>query len=235
MKKLIVLIFALSILLALQLSVSAEEPVADDAITSAENAEASDKAIDYEKIASEVYEKIRADLPGGLAQNIAELIAQWESTEKENATLADRIKEFFDTENLVSTVSMLFMVFVGLAVYAMKKKQALQIKNTNCDLLELKKQTNEQLQNERNLDGNVLALIAAMEQISKIVAKMDERLSASDSAAEQAKRASVGVATMLRDIFNNSKTIDEAGKKIMNLDYLKAVEPSETLKEKEEV
>lgn len=179
--------------------------------------------IDYDKIAGEVYDRVKEDLPKGLAENIMRLIEDWEKTNKEDATFTDRIKEFFEPDNLVSTISMLFMVIVGLVVYGMKRRQGLSISGTNKDLNSLKSRIEEQCKDGREIGAGVGRLIESLDKITEFLDLLEKKFDGSQSAAEQARCAAIGVATMLKDIFQNSRTIDEAGKKIMNLDYLKAV------------
>lgn len=180
-------------------------------------------AIDYDKIAGEVYDRVKEDLPKGLAENIVSLIENWEKTNKEDATFADRLGEFFSADNLVYTISMLFMVVVGLLVYGMKKKQGISVRNTNKDLNALKSRIEEQLEDGKGLGSRVESLAQSVDKISEFLDSLERRFTGNQAASEQARLAAVGVATMLKDIFQNSRTIDEAGKKIMNLDYLKAI------------
>lgn len=180
-------------------------------------------AIDYDKIAGEVYDRVKEELPKGLAENIVSLIENWEKTNKEDATFADRLGEFFSPDNLVYTISMLFMVVVGLVVYGMKRKQGISIASTNRDLNALKSRIEEQVKDGKDVGTGVVRLTESLDKISEFLGHLEEKFDGNQNASEQARLAAVGVATMLKDIFQNSRTIDEAGKKIMNLDYLKAI------------
>lgn len=173
---------------------------------------------DYDKLADKVYERIKDELPQGLSNNIEELLDSWKATEKEDATFTDRVKEFFDPDNIVNTVSMLFMVVAGVLLFYLKKKQGISIMNTDYDLIALKESSDK--------NNQILA-----EEIEKLIKTIEQKADSS----EKSRLASVGVANMLKDIFMNSRTIDEAGKKIMNLDYLKAIgEPIEDVEEKKD-
>ena len=239
MKKFTVILMVVIALFAFTLCTYAEEEIHTEEPPTVTKTEES--SVDYEKIAREVYDMVKEDLPKGLAENIAKLIEDWDKTENENATFADRIKEFFETDNLVSTVSMIFMIVVGCAVYIMKKKQSISIKSTNDDLRLLKNQIEEQIKDGKGIGGGVTNLMASIDKIYDFLLQLETKFNEKNDSSEKARLAAIGVATMLKDIFQNSRTIDEAGKKIMNLDYLKAIGESieslnqETHKESGEV
>lgn len=227
MKKMIFAVLAAILaLFVLSFSASAQE-VQSDAPSEPEQT-AEEEKIDYDKIADDVYDKIKDELPQGIAENIVKVIEEWDRTENENATFSGRIKEFFEADNLVNTVSMLFMLFVGIAMYIMKNKQGMSIASTNKDLNQLKKAIEEQIKDGKNIGGGMEILNASVKKITDYLVYLENKIDEKQDSSEKARLAAVGVASMLRDIFQNSRTIDEAGKKIMNLNYLKAIgEPVE--------
>lgn len=216
-----------------------EENPAEGGTTTEEGADT--PSVDYDKIAGEVYDMLKEELPKGLAENIVNLIENWEKTNREDATFTDRLREFFEPDNLVYTISMLFMVVVGFVVYIMKRKQGISIASTNKDLNALKNSIEAQSKDGREIGSGVERLTQSLDRISEFLGILEKKFDGNQNASEQARLAAVGVATMLKDIFQNSRTIDEAGKKIMNLDYLKAIGeaidlPSDqTVEEKDEV
>lgn len=210
------------------ISISAEEAPSAEASdqTQEETLKNEGSNTDADSIADKITEK--------LSPSLAELIDSWKETDKENATFSDRILEFFTPENIVDTVSMLFMLVVGCIVYVMRRKQGVSIRSTNNDLIVLKKSIDETISNDNQIENSVKDLSDTINQIIDYLKDLEAKIDAKDNSADKARDASIGVATMLNHIFNNSKTIDQAGKKIMNIDYLKAIgEKIDCLQEEE--
>lgn len=240
MKRLIVAVLVLLLALcALPLWAAAEDaetpPAEGETETKPEEGEGETEtkppendSLDYKEIADKVYAMIKDELPQGLAENIVKLMEQWDSTNGEDVTLADRLEEFFKPENIVTTVAMIFIVVIGITFFVLRKRQEVSIRSTNDDLLLLKKDINTQKETGEAVKKDVSRTIAALEKVYKGLSDLKEALNGNSESSEQARLAAVGVATMLKDIFQNSRTIDEAGKRMMNIDYLKAIgEPVE--------
>lgn len=178
--------------------------------------------VDYTKIANEVLLRIKSEMPADFVSKFELLIEQWNGTDHE-ATLGDRIKEFFEPENIVSTVGNIVAVVTLIVLFVYSKLQKASIADTNSDLKSVKNGIKANADAIVAVTQSVEILGTTVKEMQNFVVDMEAKISARGDSADTAKDVAIGVATMINHIFQNSRTIDEAGKKMMNIDYLNAI------------
>lgn len=235
MKKIICIILALMFIACIPLTIFAEEPeeeinpvgeeiVDPDPIPEHPPEEdVEEDEFDVNEVAQALYDRIMQEFPGGSAEIIAKLVKQWDETQKDGATLGDRLDEFFKPESIVPTVSMIAIVIILIGFGIIKKNQTLSIASTNEDLKLLKKELKDRAESEKETSDTLIKMTDALDKVNKVLDGVVVKIEESGSDSSTAKAASIAVASMVRNVFQNSRTLDEAGKKMVNFDYLKAI------------
>jgi LPS O-antigen subunit length determinant protein (WzzB/FepE family) len=158
---------------------------------------------------------------------------QYKAAKEEGYTFKDRMVQMFTTENLVTLSAAGFLVICGIAFFVIeaKRKKDRLMTSTYLARLEQKytKEVESNLEMKKAIDAQALEIQSMKESLDQLCKdSADNHLD-----LETETRCIQAVATMIKDVFLNSKTIDANAKSLLIHNYLTAVDPDKEGEENE--
>lgn len=158
---------------------------------------------------------------------------QYRAAKEEGYTFKERILQLLTPENLIVTVAAAFMIACGVALFLFRRSFNKNSGIANAAILSLKKQFSEERSENKLLRETV-------EKQNETIKALSEKLDTVTGAAENAKKGvervgnvSMAVATMIKDVFMNSRTIDSSGKNLLLHEFNEALNCLESLSDKD--
>ena len=234
MKKIIFALFCILLLCSLVLCVAAEdaatgsvedgqneeEVTAEESTTSEGNVSDVEGKIDYSEIAGQFFAYIQSgEAPEELLDAMILMGEQMQEMKEEGYTLKDRLLQLLSKENILTIASAAFMLIGGIFWFILRCK----LKNIGYDSedsLKFVKELNEAFSKEKEARENAEK---KNEEYAAAMRRIEEKINSLDQSTQRAAKGALAVASMTKDVFLNSRTIDAEGKNLLTHNYVEAV------------
>lgn len=237
MKKIILVLIALALMLALPITTFAEDVAIEEDIVVDEtvdevtpptdgDAEATPDTDIIEGLNNETLDKIIA-----LGQELKEL-------KEGEYTFEERMLQLINSENLSGTLGTVATVVVSIAVFIfrsiMKRDTAInmgKIAVVEDDVLNLDETVKNLTEKNKKLEETVAKLVEVIESNTIKLEKINVDTTENKLISDTAKAATIATAKMVSDAFSHSRTIDAATKALITYDYLEVLKSQEAKKQ----
>lgn len=153
------------------------------------------------------------------------LAEQYKAAKEEGYSFKDRMVQMLTTENLVTLSAAGFLVICGIAFFVIEAKRKKDRLTTGAYIARLEQkyeiEVASNLEMKEAIESQALEIQSMKESLEKLCKdSADNHLD-----LETETRSIQAVATMIKDVFLNSKTIDANAKSLLIHNYMSAVEP----------
>lgn len=237
MKKIILVLIALALMLALPITTFAEDVAIEEDIVIDEvvdevapptdgDAEATPDTDIIEGLNNETLDKIIA-----LGEELKEL-------KEGEYTFEERMLQLINSENLSGTLGTIATVVVSIAVFIfrsiMKRDTAInmgKIAVVEDDVLNLDETVKKLTEKNKELEATVAKLVEVIESNTIKLEQINVDTTENKLISDTAKAATIATAKMVSDAFSHSRTIDAATKALITYDYLEVLKSQEAKKQ----
>lgn len=244
MKKIILVLIALALMLALPITTFAENVAIEEDIVVDEvidevvdevtpptdgDAEATPDTDIIEGLNNETLDKIIA-----LGQALQEL-------KESEYTFKERMLQLINPENLSGTLGTVATVVVSIAVFIFRSIMKRDTENNmgeiavvGDDVLNLGKTVKKLTEKNKELEATVEKLVEVIESNTIKLEQINVDTTENKLISDTAKAATIATAKMVSDAFSHSRTIDAATKALITYDYLEVLKSQEAKKQTSE-
>jgi hypothetical protein len=194
-----------------------------------------EESIDTEELTEQFFKYIMSGEEGAaeVMDKIILLGEQYKAAKEEGYTFKDRMVQMFTTENLVTVSAAGFLVICGIAFFVIEAKRKKDRIATGTYIARLEQKYNKEVESnlemKKAIDAQALEIQSMKESLDQLCKdSADNHLD-----LETETRCIQAVATMIKDVFLNSKTIDANAKSLLIHNYLTAVDPDKEGEENE--
>ena len=136
-------------------------------------------------------------------------------------------KVFLTPDNIMATAAAAFLVVIGIAFFIFRRTQTASSRLTTAEITRLGKLYEEEVNSNKDLREYIRNQNEVISNLNETVTKLSKKSDLTKTDMEHVNKLALATATMVKDVFMNSKTIDSSGKNLLLHDYTKALEESE--------
>ena len=186
--------------------------------------------IDAEKYAQQFIEYVFSGAEGSqeLMDKIIAMGEQFAEQKEAGYTFKERIEQLVTPDNMITSISALFLVICGIAVFVFKNWQKRSSLALHRDIGILKDKYDEERKENQKLREDVTMQTKEIEELKALIVGLCERSDISKTDMDHVSHTATAVARMVKDVFLNSKTIDASGKALLVHNYMDAIGAEET-------
>ena len=185
--------------------------------------------IDFEEYAEKFVDYIFSGASGSteLMDKIIAIGNQYQEAKEQGYTFKERLTQLLTPDNLMATVAAAFLFIIGIAFFIFRHTQNKTSRNTAYEINSLKKMYEEEVETNKELREHIRTQSETIADLKNTVGGLSEKSDLTKNDMSHINNLAMGVATMVKDVFMNSKTIDSSGKNLLLHDYMQALGESE--------
>jgi hypothetical protein len=213
------------------LAVDSEEVVETESVADTEAVVDTEPTtdIDFEEYAEKFVDYIFSGASGSseLMDKIIAIGEQYQEAKEQGYTFKERLAQLITPDNLMVTMAAAFLFVIGIAFFIFRHSQNKTSRNTAYEINSLKKMYAEEVETNKELRDTVIIQSATINELKNTVGCLSEKSDITKTDMEHVNKLAMATATMVKDVFMNSKTIDSSGKNLLLHDYMQALDESE--------
>lgn len=168
-----------------------------------------------------------------IMDKIIEMGNQYLTAKEQGFTFKERINQLLTPDNIMATAAAIFLVVIGIAFFFFKHSQTIATRITNAEIARLRELYETEVASNADLRENIKKQNEVIDELKTAVAGLSDKSDITKADMSHVNKLALATATMVKDVFMNSKTIDSSGKNLLLHDFNKAVEESEKFGEVE--
>lgn len=186
--------------------------------------------IENEKYAQQFINYVFSGAEGSqeLMDKIIAMGEQFAEQKEAGYTFKERIEQLVTPDNMITSISALFLVICGIAVFVFKNWQKRSSLALHKDISILKDKYDDERKENEKLREDVTMQTKEIEELKSLIVGLCERSDISKTDMDHVSHTATAVARMVKDVFLNSKTIDASGKALLVHNYMDAIGAEET-------
>lgn len=186
---------------------------------------------DFEDYAEKFVDYIFSGAAGSteIMDKIIEMGAQYLEAKEQGYTFEERISQLVTPDNIMATAAAAFLVVIGIAFFIFRRTQMASSRLTTAEIKSLKSLYEEEVKSNADLREYICKQNDVIDRLNETVSGLSEKSELTKADMNHVNKLTMATATMVKDVFMNSKTIDASGKNLLLHDYTKALEESEKL------
>ena len=159
--------------------------------------------------------------------------SQYLEAKEQGYTFSERINQLLTPDNIMATAAAVFLVVIGIAFFFFRHSQIVSSRLTMSEIAQLRDLYEKEVESNADLREHIKSQNAVIETLNERVTGLSEKSDLTKADMSHVNKLALATATMVKDVFMNSKTIDSSGKNLLLHDYTKALEESERFGEVE--
>lgn len=185
--------------------------------------------VDFEDYAEKFVDYIFSGAAGSseIMDKIIEMGAQYLEAKEQGFTFEQRISQLLTPDNIMATAAAAFLVVIGIAFFIFRHTQTASSRLTMSEIARLRELYEEEVKTNGILRERVEIQSNTIDELKLSVKGLSEKSDLTKTDMSHVNALALATATMVKDVFMNSKTIDASGKNLLLHDYTKALEESE--------
>ena len=201
---------------------------AESAVT-AETESATKETIDYEEYAEKFVDYVFSGAAGSseIMDKMIEIGSQYLEAKEQGFTFQERMTQLLTPDNIMATAAATFLVVIGIAFFIFRRTQTASSRLTTAEITRLGKLYEEEVNSNKDLREYIRNQNEVISKLNETVTNLSKKSDLTKTDMEHVNKLALATATMVKDVFMNSKTIDSSGKNLLLHDYTKALEESE--------
>lgn len=193
------------------------------------------EGIDFEDYAEKFVDYLFSGAAGStdIMDKIIAMGSQYLEAKEQGYTFQERLAQLLTPDNIMATAAAVFLVVIGIAFFVFKHSQTVNSRITTAEIARLRELYEAEIATNTELRETIKKQHVVIDELKTAVAGLSDKSDITKADMSHVNKLALATATMVKDVFMNSKTIDSSGKNLLLHDFNKALEESEKFGEVE--